>query len=221
MNPNIQAIVKKGAINKFGELDPDHERQWRDHDINYGSLQTFKMLKESELMDKDAYIALYQKALNRNYNLREFDNAIDGFISEEDRKEAREEILKNAYYPSPYGNCQKSSIKGKQHRISKIAIPKKVAKTDNARNVLKQEILKQGIAKRTKIRTDMTGRDRAGKPIVVDNLKDWLFGVPGAAGNLQMEGISTVTLPPQTPEFAVKLIEDTFRDIEYPNTDGR
>ncbi len=221
VNPNIQAIVKKGAISKFGEFDPEHERQWRGNDIDHDSSQTFRMLKESELMDKDAYIALYQKALNRNYDLGEFDNAINEFISEEDRKEAREEILRNAYYPSPYGNWQKSSIKGKQHRISKIAIPKKVAKTGNVRDILKQEILKQGIAKRTKIRTDMTGRDRSGKPIVVNNLKDWLFGVPGTPGNLQMEGISTVTLPPQTPEFAVKLIEDTFRDIEYPNTDGR
>lgn len=67
----------------------------------------------------------------------------------------------------------------------------------------------------------MTGRDKKGKPIVVDNLKDWLFGVPGAHGNLQMEGSSTVILPPQTPDFAVRLIEDTFRDIEYPNSEGR
>ena len=81
--------------------------------------------------------------------------------------------------------------------------------------------MKQGIAKRTKIRTDMTGKNKDGKPIVVDNLKDWLFGVPGAHGNLQMMGSAAVTLPPQTPEFAVNLIENAFKDIEYPNSDGR
>lgn len=67
----------------------------------------------------------------------------------------------------------------------------------------------------------MTGKDKDGKPIVVDNLKDWLFGVPGAHGNLQMMGSAAVTLPPQTPEFAVNLIENAFKDIEYPNSDGR
>ena len=221
VDPNIQDIVKKGAISMFGEFDPEHEREWNGCDIDYESSQTFKMLKEAELMDKDTYIALYQKALNRNYSLNKFDKAIGRFINKEERKKAREEILRNAFYPSPKGDWQKSSIQGKPYKISRITIPKKVSKTGNVRDLLKQEILKQGIAKRTKIRTDMTGRDKKGKPIVVDNLKDWLFGVPGAHGNLQMEGSSTVILPPQTPDFAVRLIEDTFRDIEYPNSEGR
>ncbi len=221
VDPNIQAIVKKGTISKFGEFDPEHEREWNGCDIDYESSQTFKMLREAELMDKDTYIALYQKALNRNYSLNKFDKAIGRFINKEERKKAKEEILRNAFYPSPKGNWQKSSIQGKPYKISRITIPKKVAKTGNVRDLLKQEILKQCIAKRTKIRTDMTGRDKNGKPILVDNLKDWLFGVPGAHGNLQMEGASTVILPPQTPDFAVRLIEDTFRDIEYPNSEGR
>ena len=221
VNPNIQAIVKKGAISKFGEFDPEHEREWNGCDIDYESSQTFKMLRESDLMDKDTYIALYQKALNRNYSLNKFDKAIGRFIDKEERKKAKEEILRNAFYPSPKGDWQKSSIQGKPYKISRITIPKKVSKTGNVRDLLKQEILKQGIAKRTKIRTDMTGRDKNGKPIVVDNLKDWLFGVPGAHGNLQMEGTSAVILPPQTPDFAVKLIEDTFIGIEYPKSDGR
>ena len=221
VDPNIQAIVKKGAISMFGEFDPEHEREWNGCDIDYESSQTFKMLREADLMDKDTYIALYQKALNRNYSLNKFDKAIGRFIDKEERKKAKEEILRNAFYPSPKGDWQKSSIQGKPYKISRITIPKKVSKTGNVRDLLKQEILKQGIAKRTKIRTDMIGRDKNGKPIVVDNLKDWLFGVPGAYGNLQMEGASTVILPPQTPDFAVRLIEDTFRDIEYPNSEGR
>ena len=219
-NPEIQATVKAHAINKFAEFDPEHQSDWSHH-IDSDSSQTFKMLREAGLMDKDAYIALYQKALNRNYDLKEFDKEISGFISEEEKAKAKEEILRNAFYPSPRGKWQKSPSKGKQHKISRIAIPKKVVKKGNVIKALKQEILKQGIAKRTKIRTDMTGKDKDGKPIVVDNLKDWLFGVPGAHGNLQMMGSAAVTLPPQTPEFAVNLIENAFKDIEYPNSDGR
>ena len=220
VDPKIQAVVKKGAISKFAEFDPEHQSDWS-RQIDSESSKTFKMLRDAGLMDKDAYIALYQKALNRNYDLKEFDKAISGFISQEEREKAKEEILRNAFYPSPRGKWQKSPSKGKQHKISKIAIPETLVKKGNVIKALKQEILKQSVAKRTKIRTDMTGKDKNGKPILVDNLKDWLFGVPGAHGNLQMMGSSAVTLPPQTPDFAVRLIEDTFRDIEYPNSEGR
>ena len=215
VDPKIQAVVKKGAISKFAEFDPEHQSDWS-RQIDSESSKTFKMLRDSGLMDKDAYIALYQKALNRNYDLKEFDKAISGFISQEEREKAKEEILRNAFYPSPRGKWQKSPSKGKQHKISKIAIPETLVKKGNVIKALKQEILKQSVAKRTKIRTDMTGKDKNGKPILVDNLKDWLFGVPGAHGNLQMMGSSAVTLPPQTPDFAVRLIEDTLKDIEYP-----
>ena len=63
----------------------------------------------------------------------------------------------------------------------------------------------------------MTGIGKDGKPFVVDNLKDWLFGVPGTHGNLQMLGTVAVTLPPQTPKFAVELVEQALKDLEYPD----
>ena len=216
VDPKIQAVVKKIAISTFGKFDPGHEEEWCEQDIDHNSFQTFKMLKESGLMDKDAYIALYQKALNRNYSLKDFDNAIGRFIPKEERKKAREEILRNAFYPYPRTGWQKSSTKGKPYKISRIPIPKNVAKKGNVRDLLKQKIFEQGKARKTKIRTDMIGKDSTGKPIIVDNLEDWLFGVLRAPGNLYLEGVSTVTLPPQTPEFAVRLIEDTLKDIEYP-----
>ena len=221
VNPNIQDIVKTGAISMFGKFDPEHKKEWHNQDIDYNSLQTFKMLREADLMDKDTYIALYQKALNRNYSFQKFDKAIGRFIHRDEREKAREEIRRDAFYPSPRGIWQKSSIQGKPYKISRIPISKKVANVGNVRNSLEQKILKQRKKKKTKIRTDMVGRDKDGNTIVVDNLKDWLFGVPGASGNLHLEGNSTATLPPQTPEFAVKLIEDTFRDIEYPKSEGR
>lgn len=216
VNSNIQNIVKKGAINMFGKFDPEHEKEWHDQDVDYNSLQTFRMLREAKLMDKDTYIALYQKALNRNYSFQKFEKAFGKFIHRDEREKAREEIRRDAFYPSPRGFWQKSSIQGKPYKIVRIPISKKVANGGNVRNSLEQKILKQGIAEETKIRTDMVGRDKDGNTILVDNLKDWLFGVPGASGNLHLEGNSIATLPPQTPEFAVRLIEDTLKDIEYP-----
>ena len=168
-------------------------------------------------MDKDAYIALYQKALNRNYDLDEFDHIVRHFIDDEQRKIARQEISQNVYYPSPKGNWQKSCSWEENHRISKIEIPQRVSKKGKVRDRLKQEILRQGTARETKIKTDMTGIGKDGKPFVVDNLKDWLFGVPGTHGNLQMLGTVAVTLPPQTPKFAVELVEQALKDLEYPD----
>lgn len=52
-------------------------------------------------------------------------------------------------------------------------------------------------------------------------MKDWLFGVPGAHGNLQMMGTGAVTFPPQTPKFAVDLIEKTLKDLAHPDLGGR
>ncbi len=214
-NPEIQTLVKKQAINKFDEFDPEHHHSW-DFKSDYESAQTFAMLRDAGLMDKDTYIELYQKALNRNYNLEEFDSVADRFIDSKEGKLAKEEISKNVYYPSPKGIWQKSRAYSKDHRISKIEIPQEISKKGNTRDFLKQELLKQGTARKTRIKTDMVGIGKDGKAFVVDNLKDWLFGVPGAHGNLSMVGNVAIALPPQTPQFAVDLITQTLNGMAYP-----
>lgn len=224
VNPDIKEIAKQQAIARFDEFDPKHEEKWitdnTSNNIDMNSHSTFRMLSQSGMMDKDAYIELYQRALNRNYNLRDFDNRVRSFIDEEERGLAREEIAQNAYYPAPKKDWQLSntSKKSKSHNIAKVSIPQKVARTKNVRALIKAEVLKQGIAKRTKIKTTMTGKDENGNPIVVDNLKDWLFGVPGAHGNLRItKGNNVVVFPPQTPQFAVELLEQTIRNIINPD----
>lgn len=215
--PEVQEVVKRQAINKFEEFDPEHERPWR-WCADDSSFKTFKMLSEAGLMDKEAYIALYQKALNRNYTLRDFDGVIFTHISREEREKARREIAENTYYPSPKKKWQKSEGRwDKEHSIPRVAIPQSLAKKGNIREQLKQQILQQGVAKKTKIKTDMMGKRKDGTTFIVDNLKDWLFGVPGTHGNLQIMGNSAVVFPPQTPEFAVQLIEKALKSIEYPD----
>lgn len=220
VSPDIQKLIKKEAISRFDEFDPEHKNYSLMDDTN--TCITFEMLKDAGLMDKQAYIDLYQKALNRNYDLEEFDSAIAyRFVDDEVRNQARQEISQNIYCPYPKKNWQKSRSWGEKHRISKIEIPQSISKKGKVRDILKQEILKQGIARKTKIKTNMTGIGKDGRPFVVDNLKDWLFGVPGARGNLQMMGTTAVTLPPQTPKVAIDLVEKTLSDIEYPDLDER
>lgn len=224
VSPEIKEVVKRKAIDCFEEFDPKHKEKWvtdytsNNTDIN--SRTTFIMLSQAGMMNKEAYIELYQRALNRNYNLRDFDNRVCSFIDEEERKLAREEIAQNTYYPAPKKEWQLSntSKRSKEHNIAKVSIPQKVARTKNARELIKAEILNQGIAKRTKIKTTMTGKDENGNPIVVNNLEDWLFGVPGANGNLMItKGNNELAFPPQTPKFAVELLEQTLRNIINPD----
>lgn len=220
LTPEIQELVRGQAINNFDKFDPDHKNYKLRDDENTDC--TYRVLSEAGLMDKNTYIALYQKALNRNYNLAEFDQSIyHGEIDEEARKEARQEIFQNAYYPYPKKSWQKSRSWEEGHRISKVAIPQELIQRGEVRNRIKQEIIKQGIARKTKIKTDMAGIGKDGKPFVVDNLKDWLFGVPGAHGNLQMMGTDGVAFPPQTPEFAIKMVEQVLEDLTYPCVSGR
>lgn len=215
--PEVQEVVKRQAISKFEEFDPNHEKSW-DWCIDDNSFKTFKMLSEAGLMDKDTYIALYQKALNRNYTLGDFDRVIFTHISREEREKARREIAENTYYPSPKKKWQKSENRwDKQYSIPRIAIPPSLIKKGNVRELVKKQVLQQGAARKTKIKTDMMGKGKGGKPFIVDNLKDWLFGVPGTHGNIQIQGNSAIVFPPQTPEFAVQLIEKALKSIEYPS----
>lgn len=215
VTPDIQELVKMQAISKFEEFDPEHSKPW-EYSIDDRSFATFKVLKEAGLMDKEAYIALYQKALNRNYDLTEFDGVVISHISEEERVKAREEIEQHTYYPAPKKKWQRrtNSWSG-SHRIAKVTIPKGISQKGKVRDLLKQHILQQGVAKNTKIKTDMMGKGKDGKPFIVDNLKDWLFGVPGTHGNLQMMGTNSIALPPQTPKFAVQLLEKAFKEMEH------
>lgn len=97
-NPEMQELVKRQAISKFDEFDPEHHYSW-EFELDHDSATTFAMLRDAGLMDKDTYIELYQKALNRNYNLEEFDNVIYRFIDSKERELAREEIFKDIEYP--------------------------------------------------------------------------------------------------------------------------
>lgn len=222
LNPEVQELVKKQAIKHFDLFDSEHNYSWYNYKIDYNSSRTIRMLKDAEMLDKDTYIALYQKGLNRNYDLHDFDSIVGRAFEYEERNKAKQEIEQNSYYPCPKGSWQRGL--GENHRIPTIDVPNKLLRKkgsmQNIRSILKKEILEQGIAKKTKIKTDMQGITEDGRIIQVDNLKDWLFGVPGVFGNLKFtEG--KILFPPQTPKFAVELVKEALRNIEYPDYGNR
>ena len=81
------------------------------------------------------------------------------------------------------------------------------------RNTIKSKIQADGRCFRTKIKTDMTGESKEGKKIIVDNLSKWLFGVPGARGNLTItKAGDCIQLPGSTPDVAIELIENVLQE---------
>ena len=73
-------------------------------------------ISQAGMMDKEAYIGLYQRALNRNYDLKEIDDVISPFIDEEERRLAKEEIAQNVYYPAPKEDWQSSQFETKKRK---------------------------------------------------------------------------------------------------------
>ena len=221
LSPEIKEIIRKQAIEQFDSFDGEHMYPWAYSNIDHNTRATIEMLKEAELFDKDTYIALYQKALNRNYDLEEFDKLTAHCINYEERQKAQNEISKYLFCPNPKGKWQKNCSFGAHHKQTKISVPKKFAENGDLIEMLRQKISSQGIAIKTKIKTDMTGIDENGKKINVDNLEDWLFGVPGADGNLQFIGNNSIQLPPQTPKKVIDIVKQCVKSLEYSSLELR
>ena len=81
------------------------------------------------------------------------------------------------------------------------------------RTNIKSKIQADGRCFSTKITTDMVGEGKDGKKIPVNNLSKWLFGVPGARGNLTItKSGNYIQLPGNTPKEAVRIIEESIKE---------
>lgn len=224
LDNNIQTGIKKLVISTLDYFNEEHS-----YSGIMGASKTAKTIKNlahAIPLDKDDYINIYMKMLNRNYTLNEFQEFVSYYVVLDPKveEEGNLEIAQNSYYPSPKQFWQDDSNLDKHHKMRRIHMPQKAPKAPKTiRDIIKKEILKKGIAQKKKIKTDMTGVTEDGKIIQVDNLKDWLFGVPGAHGNLKITNSGKVLLlPPQTPLEAVRLIEDTVQEKFHsaPGGDG-
>ena len=221
---SVQKTVKTGLISRLNDFDKD--RYYKKIAEDPKTFKTIKVLSESMPLNKDDYISIYMKMLNRNYTLEEFQDYV-GEYDIFDRgiiEEANFEISQNSYYPDPKNNWMDDRYNMQMfgiHKRREIDIRRIKKDPKEIRALIKDEIVKRGDAKKKKIKTDMTGRTEDGKTIIVDNLKDWLFGVPGASGNLKIRGSSQkIFLPPQTPSEAVSLIEDIIQSRFYGAPNG-
>ncbi len=221
---SVQETVKSGLISRLNDFDKP--RSYKILAKEPKTVKTMQVLAESMPLNKDDYISMYMKMLNRNYTLEEFQDCVKqhNIFDRGVIEEANFEISQNSYYPDPKNNWIDDGYNKKlnvAHQRREIDIRKISKDPKELRAIIKDEIVKKGDAKRKKIKTDMTGRTEDGKTIIVDNLKDWLFGVPGAPGNLRIKVSSKkIVLPPQTPPEAVNLIEKIVNNRFYGAPNG-
>lgn len=221
---NVQNTVKSGLILRLNDFDKTsyYKKIAGDNE----TFKTIRVLAESMTLSKDDYISIYMKMLNRNYTLEEFQDFAENFnfFDREVMEEANFEISQNSYYPDPKNNWMDDRYNSRMcitRKRREIDIRKIKMDPKEIRTMIKDEVIKRGDVKRKKIKTDMTGRDDDGNIIKVDNLKDWLFGVPGTPGNLKIRySDRKILLPPQTPLEAVNLIEEILNNRFYDTPNG-
>lgn len=221
IDPSLKNIVRRSALKMFELADPEHQEHWSFR-IDNTSRKLLEILKEAGMMDKDTYIDLYQKALNRNHDLGEFQRAVSCFIDYDEENQALEEISQHTYYPAPKKDWQRSHSWETKSKIQRVEIPQSLAKkygydARRIRDAVRKQILSQKGIQDIKIKTDMTINNRNGTKTRVNRLVDWMFGTQGKRGYMHMQGNTYITFPPQTPDYPMEIVKDAFRRMNDPD----
>lgn len=205
LDDKVKPIVKKSAITALDYVN----REW---ELNRGSEigRIIDILANSMDLNKDDYINIAIKMLNRNFTIDEYHTFMrqNSYCKRDVIREAKLEMSKNMYFPSPKKEWE-TEVADKNHKIKRIALPKKFSYGNpNIISDIKDIIINDELAT-MQIKTDMIGKTKNNKSFVVTNFKDWLFGVPSAPGNLKINKSGTlISLPPQTPQEAVEILRN-------------
>ena len=199
LTPNVKELSKKIMIENFDVIE-----QLQKSPVGYNSKfsKVMDIMAESFEITEEDMKNIYEKCLNNGANKEAIINELREYIPKEKRNDFQGKIENANIYPNPkYFWLTDKNLK----RI-------RIKKGEN-RNTIKSKIQSDGRCFSTKMKTDMEGESKDGKKIVVNNLSKWLFGVPGARGHLTITKAGDyIQLPGNTPEEAVKLIEDILEE---------
>ena len=223
VDPKSRETVRKTALALFERTDPEHKEEWSYNRADQMSNKIFAMLKDAKLLDAKTYIALYQRALNRNYSLEAFQRVMSYYVDDDTKANALHEIEQNTYCPSPKkGIWQKSKSYDPCCRPQVVLIPNNLIKgMDNKtfKESLVDTIKRRIDPKEKSIKTTM--RFRKGKRLIeVSDLVGWMRGVDGWKGYLginSIEGKKYVVFPPQTQKKVLDVVSEAFKIMEDPD----
>lgn len=200
ITPGAKETVKKALIDNLDRISllQKDEYGWNDEDRDGNLSEAMNVMNEAFEFTKNDLIKIYTKCIN---NGRPISSTLDNlmiYLPEEEKDAFKKET--SNIYPNPkfeywrFGNNRKYiSINPKE-----------------TRQTIKEKIQQDGRCFSTKIKTDMVGKSKEGKKIPVNNLSKWLFGVPGAKGQLIVQRDGYICLPKNTPTEVEKIIEESL-----------
>lgn len=194
LTPEVKELTKKMMIQNMDMIE-----SLQKNPVGYSSefSRIMGIMTKSFDFTEDDLTNVYMKCLNNGASKDESIRALQQYLPEEERKGFEEKINSANIYPNPkYFWLTDKNLK----RI-------RVERGEN-RGTIKSKIQADGRCFSTRVKTDMVGESKEGKKIPVNNLSKWLFGVPGARGNLTITRAGDyIQLPGNTPDEAIELIE--------------
>lgn len=199
ISPEEKEIAKRKIIDNLDTTEEFRYGYLSENDKFAKVMET--MVKSFNITEND-FVRLYTKCLNNGYSKDTIMDVLNRYITEEKREEFIQKIERSNIYPNPKYFWLTSNS------IERIQIDRGMDRTN-----IKSKIQADGRCFSTKITTDMVGEGKDGKKIPVNNLSKWLFGVPGARGNLTItKSGNYIQLPGNTPKEAVRIIEESIKE---------
>lgn len=194
LTPEVKELTKKLMIDNLDAIEALQKNP-----IGYSSefSKIMGVMSKSFEISEEDMTNIYMKCLNNGASKEGIISALQQYMPEEERKGFAERINSANIYPNPkYFWLTDKNLR----RI-------RVNRGEN-RGTIKSKIQSDGRCFSTRVKTDMVGESKEGKKIAVNNLSKWLFGVPGARGNLTITRAGDyIQLPGNTPDEAVALVE--------------
>ena len=208
LTPEVKELTKKLMIENLDIIETLQKNP-----IGYSSefSKIMDVMTKSFDISEEDMINIYMKCLNNGASKDEIISELQQYMPEEQRKEFAERINSANIYPNP-----------KYFWLTNKYLTRIRLNREENRGTIKSKIQADGRCFSIRVKTDMVGESKEGKKIVVNNLSKWLFGVPGARGNLTITRDGDyIQLPVNTPDDAVELIETILmeREKEGPSKD--
>lgn len=160
--------------------------------------EILKTLTSSFDMRVEDFISIYMKLINCGATKDILTRNINEVLPENQKEQFNNTIEKSNIHPSPKYFWLKDC------NLQRIYIGD--LKLD--RQAIKKKIQDDGKCFSTKLKTDLTGTGKDGKPIAINNLSKWLFGVPGTRGYLTItKNGNYIQLPSNTPDETIDLVK--------------
>lgn len=201
LTPEVKELTKKLMIENLDKIEALQKK-------SIGNFSDFSkimevMTKSFDISEEDM-TNIYMKCLNNGASKEEIISKLQQYLPEEERKGFEERINSANIYPNP-----------KYFWLADKNLKKIMINIGENRGTIKSKIQADGRCFSTRVKTDMVGESKEGKKIAVNNLSKWLFGIPGARGNLTITRRGDyIQLPGNTPDEAVELIETILKERE-------